>query len=185
MNEQELKLQQVKKSCKTISTVIKVLKILVVAIFVVFLVAGIVCYNVDNTFVTDAIRSRMNINSMDVNIRLESHIGAFRIDPQAFLEHGGLAVLIAAYCIIGAIAVAIVEVILWFMGSIFKEIQESETPFSEAVIKKLKITLIVISLLVFISSGIASGAIAGLASWCIYTIFQYGFVLQKQSDETL
>ena len=68
---------------------------------------------------------------------------------------------------------------------VFKIIEEEETPFSDKVLKNLLVSLLIIDVIVAMSAGIGFGALAGLITWALYTIMDYGRTLQIQSDETL
>ena len=66
----------------------------------------------------------------------------------------------------------------------FGEIEKSDTPFKQDILKKIRLTGIIITAIT-LSSSIGIAAIVGLAFWCIYCIFDYGTELQKEADETL
>ncbi|MCR5373846.1 MAG: hypothetical protein K6E39_00565 [Lachnospiraceae bacterium] len=79
----------------------------------------------------------------------------------------------------------VVAVIFWLVEGIFKKIKESDSPFTEEILKKLRIVFIVISILALLTNGIWSGAIVGLLCWAVYCIIDYGYALQSEVDETL
>lgn len=79
----------------------------------------------------------------------------------------------------------VVAVIFWLVEGIFKQIKESDSPFTDAILKKLRIVFIVISILALLTNGIWAGAITALLCWAIYCIIDYGYALQLEVDETL
>ncbi|MBO4214562.1 MAG: hypothetical protein J5876_06245 [Lachnospiraceae bacterium] len=79
----------------------------------------------------------------------------------------------------------VVAVIFWLVEGIFKQIKESDSPFTDAILKKLRIVFIVISILALLTNGLWAGAITALLCWAIYCIIDYGYALQLEVDETL
>ena len=70
------------------------------------------------------------------------------------------------------------------LKNVFTTIENSETPFNENVLNKVKIAGILVTILTFAKSlGIAVKV--GLSFWCVYCILDYGVELQKNEDETL
>ncbi|MBR6309009.1 MAG: hypothetical protein IKR39_10440 [Lachnospiraceae bacterium] len=87
-------------------------------------------------------------------------------------------------CIVAMVMVGLAFAAVVIIRNLFKLIAESDTPFTEEIAKKIKITGIVVSVMVLTESlGIA--AIVALSFWCFSTIFEYGVELQKLEDETL
>ncbi|MBQ7076768.1 MAG: hypothetical protein IJM91_01365 [Lachnospiraceae bacterium] len=93
--------------------------------------------------------------------------------------------IIAGSIFAAAVLTAAAAVIFWLIEKIFKDIKESESPFTEAIIKKLRIVFIIISVCALIFYGIANGLIAALLCWALYCIIDYGYALQLEVDETL
>ena len=60
-----------------------------------------------------------------------------------------------------------------------------ETPFSESVMGRLKTSFIIMTVVLTLFVGIGPGVIGGLFMWCVYSILDYGKVLQTEVDETL
>ena len=80
---------------------------------------------------------------------------------------------------------ALVAVLFWLIEGIFKQIKESDSPFTEAVLKKLRIVFICVPIIAFLTNGIWAGLIVALLCWAIYCIIDYGYALQIEVDETL
>ena len=69
--------------------------------------------------------------------------------------------------------------------SVFDIIGKEDSPFTQRVLKKLLFALIVIDIVIAFTAGLGTAAVAGLVTWALYTIMDYGRLLQTQSDETL
>jgi len=87
--------------------------------------------------------------------------------------------------IFAAIFAGIAAVIWWLIERIFKEIKESDSPFTESILKKLRMVFIIISILPLFTNGIGAAIITALICWAIYSIIDYGYALQSEVDETL
>ena len=87
-------------------------------------------------------------------------------------------------CLAATVLLAILAVLFNIIRKVFVEIKESDTPFTESIQKRLKITAILVTIMtIFESIGLA--VIVALSFWCVYCIFGYGIELQKNEDETL
>ena len=83
------------------------------------------------------------------------------------------------------VTIAIIAGIFIIIMKVFKLIQNSDTPFGVDIMKRLKSVFIIITVYTFFSTGLGSAALAGVVFWSVYCILDYGYVLQKESDETL
>ena len=90
----------------------------------------------------------------------------------------------AANSFAAAALIAIIVVVFRTLEKVFEEIRDSETPFTESIMKRIKIVGIIVTILVFPKS-LATAAVVGLSFWCVYNVFGYGMELQKEADETL
>ena len=108
-------------------------------------------------------------------------------------------------CLVGIVYLAAVLVMLYFLGSLMKEFKRCDTPFSEAVIRKMSNfawSLVPMAVLSGFSGRINVGSLKALSMDVNYTInlsvvlvilvifalvqvFKYGAGLQQQADETL
>lgn len=121
------------------------------------------------------------------------------ITDEAVTTASGLVALSVAVFVVSAF----LFVILLITYKMFKKIHESYTPFDEQHVKSIKtigILVMVMTLVGRIVDSTASsiigistlgistdstGIILGLIIFCLAYIFDYGCMLQKQSDETL
>lgn len=92
---------------------------------------------------------------------------------------------IAFYLLTIGGGVLLLTAAMFLLNRVFKIIEQEETPFSDRVLKNLLVSLLIIDAIIFMSTGIGFGVLAGLITWALYTIMDYGRTLQIQSDETL
>jgi len=81
--------------------------------------------------------------------------------------------------------VVLLAIAMFQLYSVFDIIGKEDSPFTQRVLKKLLFALIVIDIVIAFTAGLGTAAIAGLVTWALYTIMDYGRLLQTQSDETL
>lgn len=84
-----------------------------------------------------------------------------------------------------AISLLLFFIVLNLFIRILKEIQTEDSPFTAVIIKTLRTTFVVLSVLLFTLFGIIYAAIGTFLFTILYTIFAYGYELQIQADETL
>lgn len=82
------------------------------------------------------------------------------------------------------IVVALFAVVFHFVGRVFKDIQESDSPFRQSILKSMRVVFVLVTLLV-LQSSVLIGVLVGFSLWCVYCVFGYGCELQQLSDETL
>lgn len=70
------------------------------------------------------------------------------------------------------------------LKKLFVEINKGETPFNAEVLKRLKISFIIITILIGTES-LLMAVIVGFSLACIYTMFTRSIELQEESDKTL
>lgn len=87
-------------------------------------------------------------------------------------------------CIIVAICVGLALILVTAIKKMFTEIKESDTPFRESILPRIKVTGIVLTLFV-LSQSVGIAIVTALTFWCIYCVFEYGVELQNNEDETL
>ena len=83
-----------------------------------------------------------------------------------------------------AVMMSLVLAVVIILRKTFIEIRESDSPYREEILQRIKVLGILVTLIV-LSYSIGNGVMIGLSFWCIYCIFDYGIVLQKNDDETL
>lgn len=104
---------------------------------------------------------------------------------QEKLEEGNTVGVVGIMLLFYGIILELVMIAIRFLRLIFTKINKAETPFAPEVIKQMKISFIVISVVLFFSTGSLVGVFAILGLWSIYFIFDYGYCLQQLEDETI
>ena len=193
MREEALKLEKVKKSCKTTAKVAQVLEIIVIVAFALCIVGAVICFctrnEIDNSMIqimtqTGDATLENGYASFDTDTQIGGLL-SFSFNSEKLIEAGEYGLLSAVYCLMGAILCAVAAAIFDLIRRIFKLIMASETPFDEGVLKKIKVLFIIICVAILVTSGLGEAVLAALILRSIYTILDYGFTLQKQVDETI
>lgn len=187
MNE-SVKLEQVKKSCKTTAKVAKVVKIIMIVFAVCCLAGSITCFVLNNQ-INEGIAQAMADENSQVTFNVEDikidGLLTFTFKADELEEEGQYGMLSSIYCATAMVILIFMAVIFGILQGMFETIVESETPFSAVVVTKLKNFFIALSILIALLTGLGIGAFTGLVGWCLYNLFEYGYILQQQIDETL
>ncbi len=120
-----------------------------------------------------------NLGIMPENI--ESDIPAIQ---EALADHP-MSVMYGTYMLFIGAGFAIISVLSKLVSSIFVLIEKENTPFTGKVKKRVAITMIVTTAILFLTTGTPFGVLFALLTWVVYAILDYGITLQTQSDETL
>ena len=165
---EKTKIAKIRNAAGITAKVLKILEIICIVAIILALVSGIcamILKNTDNLILFGNIRDEnspvrkvLNITDPDVAAGLSYFIAM------------GIAALILAVIII--------------IRKTFLEIEKSDTPFRESILKRIRITGILLTLMA-VEYSIPMSILTGLTAWCVYCIFDYGIELQKQDDETL
>lgn len=182
MREQEKKLKKVKASCKTAQKVTKIFMSLTV-VGSVLCIAGAAGLFLFREQINPALAAQSaNITFSDVSIDGILH---FDFDVSELITEGLYAQAMAIYCSFAAIVCGFVAFLFGTLRRIFSVLEESESPFSEEVLGKLKAVFILFTVITALFEGIGIAILAGISFWCIYCILDYGTALQTEVDETL
>ena len=193
MRVEELKLEKVKKSSKTAEKVSFTLEIILIVATVLCMAASIFSY-VNRADIDKEMQARIENKGEEVTEafdkikNLDYEVGGVVVlsfDPSDNIENGEYGEYAAKGCALAALVCIMVSIIFAFVRRIFKTINAAETPFEESVIKKIKGLFITVCIVLLIAVGIFAAGAAALLCWGIYTILDYGYVIQKQVDETL
>ena len=196
MNEENIKLAKIKKSCKFGRKVATILCIIAIVGCVCSMVAGIALLVNSERFEPEFVKyvdegkidtsngigkvSGISIQGINVN-DWKSDIPAL----QKALTERPYTTVYGIYCIIVSLSVAVCSVMIKLLSSVFELIEKEDTPFTDAVIKRVTVVMIVISGFLLLTAGAAFGILGGLVTWVVHTVMDYGKTLQIQSDETL
>ena len=197
MNEENVKIAKIKKSCHTGKIVSNVLCIFFVIGFVAAVIGGIMILaegkkfderiqlTEDMGYIDSADRigsARLfNINIGIVPENIESDIPAIQ---EALNDHPR-SVMWGSYMLIMGLAFAVVAVLSKIVSSIFALIEKENTPFNDKVKKRVTIAMIITTVILFLTTGTPFGVLFILLTWVVRSILEYGKTLQIESDETL
>lgn len=202
MNEESKKLKNIRTSCKAAKIVSRIILIALIVAAVLSIVSGIVLLanrkNMDEK-ILQAAASGQKIN-VDMKFgpfvfgrfvdgefiateKIDSDVPALKAyfeenadSPSLFL--GFYITLMSSVFIVSAVA-------FFFITSVFDIVVKEGNPFTGKVIKRTLIAMIILTVIVGSNGGLGFGILMGFLTWVIYTILDYGRVLQIQSDETL
>ena len=200
MREQEIKLTNVKKSCNSARLVAKVLGIIMTVLSIIMVLGGVVVMFLKNQ--VNGSLSVQNANDMSAAIVIDevgkeifsveefNQLGKFGFFgfmnmPKILVSQGKIAEAICWLFFTAAISIAISAAVFFLIMNLFKLIKNSETPFDQQVMKKIKTLFIVLTVMALLYIGLGVAVLTGVVFWSIYCVMDYGFVLQKEADETL
>ena len=203
MNDENKKLEAVRKSCVAAKAASVIVMILFIAATTMSLAGGLVLM-----LKSEATDKKIEKQFAGINEDKEISIGKYHI---ATIGRDGIVVdkkmevtssiptlnayfaqkskslsfVLGAHVLLIAVFMAILTVSATFIMNVFDIIIKEGNPFTEKVKRKLTIAMTVLSAMVFFTAGIGFGALCGIVTWAVYTIMDYGCVLKTQSDETL
>lgn len=192
----EKKLEKVRKSSNGVRIASKVVAIAGVVVSSILLISAICMFifheKIDSEYLNsgnvEVSFSMGGVNVIPVKatgfeglVPTESSIPAF----QQMIDDNKVAVFLGFYCIVFALLSAGVAVVFFMIESAFKSIIKEGTPFADIVIKRVTISLIILTVVLLLTTSVAFGVVMALLTWTVYTILDYGRALQIESDETL
>lgn len=197
MNEENVKLAKIKKSCRIGKKVSTVLFVVLLVGAVCMLIYGIKVF-ADGKKFDDQITSAQAagiISTSDefgsasaVNINLGSLPSTLHSDipsVQAALDDHPYSIVYGSYITFAGVVMIIISVMLLLVRSVFALVEKEATPFTAKVKKRVTIILAVISALFLFTAGSGLALIGALVTWAVNAILDYGISLQRQYDETL
>ncbi len=177
------KIEAIRKSATITAMVLNIIRIILTVCAIIALISGIICLCAQNVANGSVIYDNGSFRILSP-VGEEAMINGDGFDFINSLHIENFMIWAALNCFVAAALVAVVTVVIVLIRRMFIEIRDSETPFTESVQRRLKLTGILVTIVVFMESfGMA--AIVALSFWCLYSIFGYGMELQKNEDETL
>ena len=185
MNEQNNKLEVMKNRCCTSAKVVGILRIFGIIGMIGSLVGAIMCLaqrEVVNAQIAEQVASgTLKVDSLNLGGPNLSLV----IDYATAFQEGDYAGPMIISCIVSVVICAAVTVLLTIFKKIFTDLSMEETPFSDSVMGRLKTSFIIMVVILALFVGIGPAVVGGLFMWCVYSILDYGKVLQIEVDETL
>ncbi len=181
------KIDAIRKSASVTEKVLNVIRIILTVGAIIAAVGGIICLckqDMDaGSVLYDNGKVRI-LSPVSVEDLSQAEVSADGFDFINDLKIENVMIWAGINCLTAAALIAIVTVVIVLIRKMFIELRDSDTPFTESVQKRLKITGILVTVVVFMNS-VGMAAIVALSFWCLYCIFGYGVELQKNEDETL
>lgn len=204
MNQENIKLNRIKKSSHVAGIVTRIVFILCVVASMILIVTSIVMI-ADRTNMNAQIKAGIEgANDVDVTKKVgpvNVHLLRFSKDSFDITKYQKIESSIPALekalsdtpysltlgftLLTAGLNVVLLAIAMFQLYSVFDIIGKEDSPFTQRVLKKLLFALIVIDIVIAFTAGLGTAAIAGLVTWALYTIMDYGRLLQTQSDETL
>ena len=204
MNQENIKLNRIKKSSHVAGIVTRIVFILCVVASMILIVTSIVMI-ADRTNMNAQIKAGIEgANDVDVTKKVgpvNVHLLRFSKDSFDITKYQKIESSIPALekalsdtpysltlgftLLTAGLNVVLLAIAMFQLYSVFDIIGKEDSPFTPRVLKKLLFALIVIDIVIAFTSGLGTAAIAGLVTWALYTIMDYGRLLQTRSDETL
>lgn len=181
MSEQNKKLESIKKSSNVAMILARIAKIFCIVGSVICIVAGIYLIAFHDSVNEELHRAEVEGKFDPDDLLLEFNQSGFYI---SYNNSDRISETVGITLIVEGIILIIFTVLLHFVSRVFKEINESDSPFRKSVLKDMRVVFVLITLLV-LESGVLTGVMVGFALWCVYSVFGYGCELQQLSDETL
>ena len=185
MNEQNKKLEIIKKRCGTSSKVVGIIRIITIMGIVLSVVGAIICFS-QRDMIDEQLSEAIASGNVTVdNLQIGNDGFKIVLNYQEAFDAGNYAIPMAFNCISSTLICLIVTLILSIFKNIFGSLAKEETPFSENILKRLKTAFIITAVLLAIYLGIGPCIVGALLLWCIYSILEYGMALQSEVDELL
>ena len=194
--EENVKIAKIKKSCSVGKKVSVILCIICIVGTVLALAGGIIIFSMGKKFdneMEQAIEEGYISTGSSIGSSNFVHFETFDVSNlhsdipawQAAIDDHPYAISYGATCLSIAGITALVAVLMKLMSGTFQLIIKEDSPFTDKVIKRVVIVMIIVSAALFFTTGMAFGALGGIVTWVVYSIMDYGKTLQIQSDETL
>lgn len=193
MDNDNAKLERIKKSCRVGAKVTRILMIIMIVATVIGIAGGITILKMGPKYDEMAIAtgneqafsshgSSFSVLNMNMELdSMKSDIPALQeyIDNSPLAASHGITILSISLASILAI------VLLAMTNATFKKMSESDTPFTPEIKKRILITMIILAVAVGLTMGLSEGALIVILAWIVTSILDYGISLQQQYDETL
>ena len=162
------KMEKIRKAAGTTAKVLKVLEIICIVVIVLLIVGGI-----GAMIIRDPSGLPGSLYIRDENSAVPKILNITDPNVSAGLTY-----------IVKAATVAVMLAVVIILRKTFLDIEKSDSPFRPEILRRIRIAGILVTLMAS-NYSVAVCVMTGLASWCVYCIFDYGIELQKNEDETL
>ena len=174
--EENVKIAKIKKSCSVGKKVSAILSIVAIVGCVCAIVASVVIFGMGKEFdakVQQGIEAGVistenefgSVKIIDFNVGEIKKIHTDVPALQKILDEQPYSITYGIYCFLVSWLCAVCIVILKLTGSVFDLIIKENTPFTDKVIKRVLIVMIVISAILLLTTSTGFGILGGITTW--------------------
>lgn len=196
MDEVNAKLSRIKKSCHTGKVVSNILCIVAIVGLVASIAASVIIFGMGKKFDDEVAKAQeakivstdsemFTAKLFDLNLGDPSSVHSDIKAVQDLIDAHPYSTVYGFNMALTSVVLLVVVVLLKMVNRVFALIEESDTPFTSQIIKRVTIVLITTSAIMLMTSGVALGGLGLIITWVVRSIMDYGKTLQIQSDETL
>lgn len=197
MDEVNVKLSRIKKSCHAGKIVSNILSIVAIVGCVAAIIGSVFIFAMGSKFdeeimkakesgvVTESSSEILTAKMFDINLGDPTSTHSDIKAIQDLIDAHPYSTVYGFYLAVAGVILVVVIVLMKMISGVFALIETSDTPFTDKVIKRVTIVMIVSSAMLLMTNGAAFGGLGLIMTWAVRSILDYGKTLQIQSDETL
>ena len=196
MDEVNAKLNRIKKSCHAGKIVSNIMCIIAIIGLVASIAGSVIIFGMGKKFDDEVAKAQdAKIVSTESKIFAAKMFDIDLGDPtsvhsdikavQDLIDAHPYSTVYGFFLAVSAVTLLIVVVLMKMVNRVFALIEESDTPFTSQIIKRVTVVLVMTSVILLMTGGVAMGGLGIIVTWAVRSIMDYGKTLQIQSDETL
>ena len=196
MDEVNAKLNRIKKSCHAGKIVSNIMCIIAIIGLVASIAGSVIIFGMGKKFDDEVAKaqdanivsteSKMFASKMfDINLGDPASVHSDIKAVQDLIDAHPYSTVYGFFLAVSAVTLLIVVVLMKMVNRVFALIEESDSPFTSQIIKRVTVVLVMTSVILLMTGGVAMGGLGIIVTWAVRSIMDYGKTLQIQSDETL
>lgn len=196
MDEVNAKLNRIKKSCHAGKIVSNIMCIIAIIGLVASIAGSVIIFGMGKKFDDEVAKaqdanivsteSKMFASKMfDINLGDPASVHSDIKAVQDLIDAHPYSTVYGFFLAVSAVTLLIVVVLMKMVNRVFALIEESDSPFTNQIIKRVTVVLVMTSVILLMTGGAAMGGLGIIVTWAVRSIMDYGRTLQIQSDETL
>ena len=196
MDEVNAKLSRIKKSCHAGKIVSNIMCIIAIIGLVASIAGSVIIFGMGKKFDDEVAKaqdanivsteSKMFASKMfDINLGDPTSVHSDIKAVQDLIDAHPYSTVYGFFLAVSAVTLLIVVVLMKMVNRVFALIEESDSPFTSQIIKRVTVVLVMTSVILLMTGGVAMGGLGIIVTWAVRSIMDYGKTLQIQSDETL
>ena len=196
MDEVNAKLSRIKKSCHAGKIVSNIMCIIAIIGLVASIAGSVIIFGMGKKFDDEVAKaqdanivsteSKMFASKMfDINLGDPASVHSDIKAVQDLIDAHPYSTVYGFFLAVSAVTLLIVVVLMKMVNRVFALIEESDSPFTSQIIKRVTVVLVMTSVILLMTGGVAMGGLGIIVTWAVRSIMDYGKTLQIQSDETL